>query len=41
MTPQEHSFLNTATPGYPNTAKHHENGIKSTLRKAFKEEMNE
>ena len=43
MTPSEHSYPFTSSPGYPNTTKAQENGLKVNLIKiieAFKEEMN-
>ena len=43
MTPSEHSYPTTASPGYPNTTEAQENDLKSNLIKmteAFKEMMN-
>jgi hypothetical protein len=43
MTPSEHSYPTTASPGYPNTTGAQENDLKSNLIKmteAFKEMMN-
>ena len=44
MAPAEPRYPTTATPGYPNTAKAQEDGLKSNLIKmmeAFKEEINQ
>jgi hypothetical protein len=43
VTPSEHSYPTTASPGYPNRPEAQENDLKSNLIKmieAFKEEMN-
>lgn len=43
MAPSEHSYLTTATPGYPNTTQAQENDLKSNLIMiidTFKEEIN-
>lgn len=42
MTTSDHSYLTRVSPGYPNTIKAQENGLKFNLIKigAFKEEMN-
>jgi hypothetical protein len=44
MTISGHSYLTTASPGYPNTTETQENDLKHNLMKiigAFKEEMKE